>query len=528
MKHNVYTKASRLLALILALTLVVGLTGCFQKEPDPTEEPAAPVQTDPVEADPTETPTETPTEAPVQTEPPMESVMGTVSANNLNVRSNPSTDSTVLSQLPVDLRIEILEQRTVGDTNWGRIGEMTLPNGTKIGGGWINLHYVKIDGAAEPDPTEPTTGETVTGEGKMGTITATELNIRKGAGATYESVGSYIQGDRVEILEQKTVDGSTWGKTNKGWISMKYVKLDGAAETPSDDDKDEDKTPTEVVSNGKTKVLGYGVVDIGALYVRSGPGTKYDDITTVSNCTRHAYYQKEGNWVRIKDGWVSTAYFYIEGTTGDGAGTGKVTGEGVYFRTGPSTGFKTVGSYKKGDTVKIQAQINGWGFTGKGWVSMKYVEMDKESETTYKTGKGTVTADVLNIRKEANATSAAVGQYKEGDKVEILEIKNGHWGKTNKGWINLKYVKMDAAKDDKDDKDEPKYDEDELGKNKTFKKGTATVKVNTTLTIRKTASQKGEVVGSYKDGEKVKILKVDGEWGQTDKGWINLRYVVYK
>ena len=104
----------------------------------------------------------------------------------------------------------------------------------------------------------------------------------------------------------------------------------------------------------------------------------------------------------------------------------------------------------------------------------------------------------------------------------------GEWGKTDKGWINLKYVKMDAAKDDKDDKDDDqKYDDDEIGKNTTFKKGNATVKVNSTLTIRKTASQSGEKVGSYEDGAKVKILEVKGEWGKTDKGWINLRYVVY-
>ena len=140
MKHAFSSKLRRLLALTLALALVIGLTGCFQKDdPEPTGEPTVPVDTNPVQEDPTEAPTEAPTE-PIITPPTHEIVKGTVSANNLNVRSNPSTDSTVLSQLPVDLEIEVLEQKTIGDTNWGRIGEMTLPNGTKINGGWINLH----------------------------------------------------------------------------------------------------------------------------------------------------------------------------------------------------------------------------------------------------------------------------------------------------------------------------------------------------------------------------------------------------
>ena len=56
--------------------------------------------------------------------------------------------------------------------------------------------------------------------------------------------------------------------------------------------------------------------------------------------------------------------------------------------------------------------------------------------------KGIVTASELNIRKEANTTSSVLGSYKKGDKVEILEVK-GEWGRTDKGWVNMKYVKMD-------------------------------------------------------------------------------------
>jgi len=35
-----------------------------------------------------------------------------------------------------------------------------------------------------------------------------------------------------------------------------------------------------------------------------------------------------------------------------------------------------------------------------------------------------------------------MGTYQEGDLVEILEVKE-HWGKTEKGWINLRYVTFD-------------------------------------------------------------------------------------
>lgn len=517
MKHAFSSKLRRLLALTLALALVIGLTGCFQKDdPDPTEEPTVPVETIPTPEAPTDEPTEEPTEA-IITPPTHEIVKGTVSANNLNVRSNPSTDSTVLSQLPVDLEIEILEQKTISDTNWGRIGEMTLPNGTKINGGWINLHYVKLAGEEDaPATSDPTTGTQTGNTGSdtviaKGTITADKLNIRKSTSTNSDSVGSYIKGDSVEILEKKTVDGTTWGRTNKGWISMKYVKQDGSTDTGSNTtSKDDTTTSSEVVSDGKTKVLGYGVVDLGSLNVRSGPGTKYDKVGTVSEGSRYAYYQKSGNWVRIEKGWVSTSYFYIEGTSADDATSGTVTSN-LNVRTGPSTSFKSTGSVKEGDKVEIQAQVNGWGYIKGGWISMKYV---KQAEPTYTAGKYTVTT-ALNIRKEANADSDKVDSYQEGTTVTVTEVKDG-WGKTDKGWVNMKYLKAVAAEG-----------KDETGTNTTYKTGSATVKVNTTLTIRKSASTEAEKVGSYKNGDKVTILKVDKEWGQTDKGWINLKYVEF-
>jgi len=62
------------------------------------------------------------------------------------------------------------------------------------------------------------------------------------------------------------------------------------------------------------------------------------------------------------------------------------------------------------------------------------------AEPTYTTGAGTVTIG-LNIRQEPNADSQKVGEYKEGEQVTILEISD-NWGRTDKGWINLKYVRF--------------------------------------------------------------------------------------
>jgi len=337
-------------------------------------------------------------------------------------------------------------------------------------------------------PTEPTETEPPQ-EGIIGTITAKEVNIREQAGSKYDSVGSYVKGTRVEILEVK----GAWGRTDKGWISMNYVKLDnGTDETVEEDDP----ADNEIESDGNTSAKGYGVVTLNSLNVRTGPGTKYDDIGDVTLGERYAYYQKSGNWARIEDGWVSVSYFYMEGTTGEGSGIGTVVDADLNVRSGPGKDYERVGGLKQGDTVKIQAQVSGWGYTGKGWVSMNYVKMDG-NVTTGTAGTAVITGNGLNIRKEPGTDAEVVGSYDKGDKVEILEVK-GNWGRTNKGWISLDYVKMDTST------------------------GTITA---STLNIRKEASETAEKIGYYEKGDTVKILEVKEDWGRTNKGWINLKYV---
>ncbi len=292
-----------------------------------------------------------------------------------------------------------------------------------------------IQEATEPIVESPTTPPTepVQVEVNMGTVITGELNIRKGADSGYESVGTYKHGERVEILETKTVDGTVWGRTNLGWIGMGYVRMDGTATAPNE--QEADANAPKIVSNGNYNVLGYGVVNLGELNVRMGPGTNYAKIATVTLANRYAYYQLENGWARIEDGWVSTDFFYVEGTTTDNAVTCTVTTDELNIRTGPNTSFKNIGTYAKGETVMVLAQVDAWGYTEKGWVFITYLE---PVEPTFTTGTGKVITG-LNIRTEPNAESEIAGSYVEGETVTITEV-NGNWGKTDKGWINLNYV----------------------------------------------------------------------------------------
>lgn len=374
--------------------------------------------------------------------PDEEILMCTVSSDSLNVHKKSSADSRVLGQLPSGFEIEILEQTTSGETNWGYIEMTELSDGTKIKAGWIDLQYVRFAGEPEPTdpPVEPTTDtqpEPPVVNVNMGTVTASKLHIRKGPGSKYETDGAYFKGDRIEIVATETVDGTIWGQTNLGWVGMGYVRMDGIAVST-----EENPAAARILSNGNTAVLGYGVVDLGKLNVRLGPGTEYEKIGTVKLGTRYAYYQisaNSDNWVRIEDGWVSTDHFYLEGTTADNAITGTVTTDDLNVRTGPGTNFKSIMTLQAGETVEVLAQVDRWGYTEQGWVFMSYVE---PLAPTYSTGTCTVTRG-LNIRQEPSADSEKVGELVEGNVVTILEVQGG-WGRVVQGWINLNYVEYET------------------------------------------------------------------------------------
>jgi hypothetical protein len=80
-----------------------------------------------------------------------------------------------------------------------------------------------------------------------------------------------------------------------------------------------------------------------------------------------------------------------------------------------------------------------WGQISNGWISLNHVNLNAITNGSV----GMINADLLNIRNAANGNKV-VGQYKRGDVITIQETKtvNGKlWGKTDKGWIDMRYVR---------------------------------------------------------------------------------------
>ncbi len=131
-----------------------------------------------------------------------DSVTVTVTASILNFREAPNTSAKVLDQL---VRGEKLNS-TGSSNGWYKV--------TKDGKiGWISADYASIT-------------DTQSSSDKAGTITGSDVNIRKGPGLTYTVIKQLDKGEKLTIQETT----SDWYKVETsggtvGWVSSLYIAV---------------------------------------------------------------------------------------------------------------------------------------------------------------------------------------------------------------------------------------------------------------------------------------------------------------
>ena len=280
---------------------------------------------------------------------------GVVTANGLNIRDEASAAGKIVGSYAKGDVVTILETKN----GWGRTSK-----------GWIKMEYVNTTGTAgntntgSGSNTNTSTGSTNTsGNGSTtviarGIVTASELNIRSAASTDSERVGILTYGNRVEILEKS----GDWGRTSKGWISLNYVYQDGTTGSKS----------------------AKGVVTVDGLRIRSGPGTNYESIGSYNNGDRVKVLEQftfgETTWGCTDKGWISMSYVYVDGTDIGKTVEGTVTTDDLNIRSGPGTGYESVGKLNTDEVIQVLYQLKvgdtTWGCTSKGWVSLAYVDLD--------------------------------------------------------------------------------------------------------------------------------------------------------
>ena len=190
---------------------------------------------------------------------------------------------------------------------------------------------------------------------------------------------------------------------------------------------------------------------------------------------------------------------------------GIITASSLNARSGASTSYSIKFVLHKGDKVNIITFSNGWykittDNNKTGWVSSKYVEVQNTTTIKY------VSASSLNMRKGPSTSYSVITTLTKGEEVEVISEENG-WAKINHN-SKIGYVSSKYLSDEKPVKITIKY-------------------VNAdSLNIREGAGTSYKILGTYKKGQEVKVVSIDGDWSkiQYEDGYayISNKYLVDK
>lgn len=232
--------------------------------------------------------------------------------------------------------------------------------------------------------TAAATAVVCTGALAANVTSTTNVNVRSGPGNSYSVLTVMKSGTTTSSLgtsgnwTKVTVNGKT------GYVYNKY--LTSGSNAPS--------TPT--TSTSKTVY-----VTASALNVRSGAGTSYSVIGSLSKGKAASVVGTSGNWYKIKYGsgygYISASYTSAKAPSSSTSNTppttstssGKTyysTTAGLNVRSGPGTSYASKGTLSYGQAVSVVDSSSYWYKikfgSGYGYVGSKYLSTSKPSSTT--------------------------------------------------------------------------------------------------------------------------------------------------
>lgn len=417
------------------------------------------------------------------------STQATVTSATLDVLKNYNNNSEKVGSLKKGDVVTILEKNTestgTGSRIWGRISKDGIV-------GWINLAYVELKTVTSVNGgTSGSTSGTTNANGAAAVISnCISVNVRKGAGVSNAQITKLNNGTAVKVYEQVTKDNAPWARitwnngANEGWVCMNYVTVSAAGV--------EGTTNGGLVNGTNSNTISAtGIVNSNIdLNVRSVAGLNGIKLGALKKGTKVTVYEQVSAdgmiWGRIPygngSGWICMSYITIESASSTGKGVMGTVARcfaAVNVRSAPGTGNALINKINVGSRVEVfeTREYSGqlWGRVAQGWVCMDYVLLDSElppgtaldatvptTEATNATDPeetinrdnevlytitGTVTANPLNVRNDADSDSDRVGTVNQNEKIKILALKNNGaelWGRIDQyataGWVNMDYV----------------------------------------------------------------------------------------
>ncbi len=339
------------------------------------------------------------------------SIGGGTTTTDVNFRTAPNTDSSIISTLP---------QGTVAIVTDG-------------GGGWYRVVYNGTEGYVSGDYMR--FSKTLDGSFGTGTVNATSVRFRDGASLDSGVISELNTGDKVKIVG---VDGN-WLKIEHngrtGYMRSDYVTIAGNSAAPS----------------GGGQSGTNGTVKGDYVRMRTGAGTDYAILGTYNNGTPLTINGTENGWTKVTIGGVNgyiRSDYVASGSSGSSTQTGYINGMTVRMRSGPSTSSTILGVYDTDVELTITGSSDNWyAVTHKG--TNGYVCKDYMTTTKPGGGSGTtsqdgyIKGDFVRLRSGPGTGYSILNTYNNATPLTITGT-SGEWTAVTingmKGYVNSAYV----------------------------------------------------------------------------------------
>ncbi|MEY9868505.1 N-acetylmuramoyl-L-alanine amidase [Peribacillus sp. B2I2] len=343
-------------------------------------------------------------------------------------------------------------------------------------------------------------------------VTSKVVNVREGAGLSFPIVKKLAKGESYPILKE---DGD-WieirigvGKT--GWVANWLVERKSESDT-----------------NQVKKESGQGMISGSSVRVRTGPGTTFQTVGSLSKGTAVDIIEKNENWIKVKtadiEGWVSSDYLKLPASSGNAAKkdstkvketnqsvkTGVTLVDRLNIRSEPSKSSAALGKLNKNTAVTVYRVENEWAeidFQGvRGWVAEPYIQISEDEDDTKINMAGAtarVTAEGLNVRKDASLSSKVIGSVNKDETYAILQTKGKmtqiQLSGSKKGWVVSWYLEKENVEQTTKEK-------------KIDIKGNKITIIHDGTILRSEPDGDSEIVEQVNEGETFSASGKEGDW----------------
>lgn len=224
------------------------------------------------------------------------------------------------------------------------------------------------------------------------------LRLRSSASTSAQAIATLASGSKAEVLEALNGWYRVEANGKTGYVSGQYISL-AAPKAPAA------STPAVSAPPASEQVRTTGTVSASSLNVRSGPGSSYGKLGTLSSGKQVEILETQGGWHRIdfngKTGYVSGQYVTVaktqqpaadpqsevqpeaeplpqpeaqpEQSAQDTKTYGMVSTSSLNVRSGPGTSHGKVKTLAGGAQVEILEKLDGWYRIDGGYVSADYI-----------------------------------------------------------------------------------------------------------------------------------------------------------